>query len=201
MTASANAQQRTPQPSARERILAAYEDLLIKEGMRAATLDAVAAAAGVSKGGLLYHFKSKEALTAGLVDKLRQLAELDQEAMEADPAGCADYYVRTSVFENSVFDRTMVAATRLAQDDDKTVLDAFIDIHQRWYELILSDVIDPEIAGAVMLLGDGMYFNAAMFGMPALYDPTRKEGQVSSGSNVNIESLRKVVATMRGMSS
>jgi AcrR family transcriptional regulator len=33
------------------------------------TLDAVAAAAGVSKGGLLYHFASKEALLEGMVDR------------------------------------------------------------------------------------------------------------------------------------
>ena len=49
----------TTPTSTRERILGAYEDLLIVDGPRMATLDAVAAAAGVSKGGLLYHFKSK----------------------------------------------------------------------------------------------------------------------------------------------
>ncbi|MDD0859232.1 TetR/AcrR family transcriptional regulator [Arthrobacter alpinus] len=59
----------TTQTSTRERILGAYEDLLIVDGPRMATLDAVAAAAGVSKGGLLYHFKSKEALTEALLVK------------------------------------------------------------------------------------------------------------------------------------
>ncbi len=58
------------QPSARDRILLAFENLLINEGERSATLDAVAAAAGVSKGGLLYHFKSRDALTSGLIQKL-----------------------------------------------------------------------------------------------------------------------------------
>ena len=77
----------TTQPSARDRVLAAYEDLLIGDGPRAATLDAVAAAAGVSKGGLLYHFKSKEALTEGLLAKLRECAELDFAAMAAGPRG------------------------------------------------------------------------------------------------------------------
>ncbi len=39
--------------SARDRVLDAYETLLIEAGPAAATLDAVAAGAGVSKGGLL----------------------------------------------------------------------------------------------------------------------------------------------------
>lgn len=41
--------------NSREHILNTYVDLLIRSGERAATLDAVATAAKVSKGGLLYH--------------------------------------------------------------------------------------------------------------------------------------------------
>lgn len=145
----------------------AFEDLLIKEGERAATLDAVAAAAGVSKGGLLYHFKSREALTAGLIQKLRALAEIDLNAMAADPAGVADYYVRTSVFGGTTFDRTIVAAMRLAQGHDDGVRRAFVEIHQKWLELILQDVGDAAVARAIMLIGDGLYDSAALFGLPA----------------------------------
>jgi hypothetical protein len=49
-------------PVAREAVLDAFESLLIEVGERAATLDAVARLAGVSKGGLLYHFPNKEAM-------------------------------------------------------------------------------------------------------------------------------------------
>ena len=45
-------------PAAREAVLDAFERIIITEGERAATLDATARAAGVSKGGLLYHFGS-----------------------------------------------------------------------------------------------------------------------------------------------
>ena len=57
-------------PHAREKVLDAFESLLIAEGERAATMDAIARAAGVSKGGLLYHFASKEALEAALLIRL-----------------------------------------------------------------------------------------------------------------------------------
>jgi AcrR family transcriptional regulator len=53
----------------RDRLLDAFEGLLIAHGPRAATLDAVAAAAEVSKGGLLYHFPSKSS-TSTLVNPL-----------------------------------------------------------------------------------------------------------------------------------
>ncbi|MGO1278571.1 MAG: TetR/AcrR family transcriptional regulator, partial [Cellulosimicrobium funkei] len=51
-----------PPPAARAKVLRAFASLLVEQGERAATLEAVAERAGVSKGGLLYHFGSKDAL-------------------------------------------------------------------------------------------------------------------------------------------
>lgn len=55
--------------SSREKILDAYEALLIEEGERAASMNAIASRAGVSKGGLLYHFPDKSALIDGLLER------------------------------------------------------------------------------------------------------------------------------------
>ena len=75
--------------SAKDRILDSFEDILIKEGERAATMDAVAAAAGVSKGGLLYHFPSKEAMVEGLCARLAALTAEDAEKIGKAPEGAA----------------------------------------------------------------------------------------------------------------
>lgn len=182
----------TSQPSARARVLAAYQDLLISDGPQAATLDAVAGAAGVSKGGLLYHFKSKEALIEGLLAQLREYAEADFAAMAQAPQGCAAYYVRTSVFGNTPFDRAIVAAHRLIQGDDDSVRQVFAGLHARWYELILSDIRDPAAARAVLLLGDGMYYNAALFGFPTGVN-FGKETQDA----VTVDSLLAIVEKLR----
>lgn len=64
--ASASEPRTTRANNSREQILDAYEHLLVQAGERAATLDAVAAQAKVSKGGLLYHFGSKKALFEAL---------------------------------------------------------------------------------------------------------------------------------------
>jgi AcrR family transcriptional regulator len=69
-------------PSARDKILDATLDLIGDIGVPAVTLEGVAARAGVSKGGLLYHFRFKEQLLAAanahLVD--RRVAAREAEA-------------------------------------------------------------------------------------------------------------------------
>lgn len=102
-------------PLAREKVLDAFEAILIEDGERAATLDATAKAAGVSKGGLLYHFGSKDELEAGLVERLDRLTTMDLERMAAAEEGPVAYYVRTSVMEDDALDRVLIATTRLAQ--------------------------------------------------------------------------------------
>ena len=63
-------------------LLDAASTVVQRDGAQALTLDAVAAEAEVSKGGLLYHFKSKRDLVEGMVD--RWLAEFQREIDEAD---------------------------------------------------------------------------------------------------------------------
>ena len=73
-------------PNARERVLEAAYSVAAREGVAALTLEAVAAEAGVSKGGLLYHFHSKEQLVSAMVERLCQsLEEASARAVAADP--------------------------------------------------------------------------------------------------------------------
>ncbi|NLR96899.1 TetR/AcrR family transcriptional regulator [Rhizobium sp. P38BS-XIX] len=70
----------------RQQLLEVAARLASEKGMTAVTLDAVSGASGVSKGGLLHHFPSKNMLLEALFDSM--LAQLDaaiQEAMRADP--------------------------------------------------------------------------------------------------------------------
>lgn len=65
----------------RSQILDAAEAVVMREGVRNLTLDAVAAHAGVSKGGLLYHFRSKEDLAAAMIE--RSIAWFDDALADA----------------------------------------------------------------------------------------------------------------------
>jgi AcrR family transcriptional regulator len=151
-----------PKPAAREKILDAFESLLLDSGDRAATLDAVVERAGVSKGGLLYHFKNKEALASGLLARLLTLADADTDAMRTDPAGASVYYVRESAYEDTPLDRALIAVIRLAQASNAEARAMLSEIHHAWFELIRAEVADPSVARAIMLMGDGLYFNATL---------------------------------------
>lgn len=59
--------QQPNRPATRDRLLAAAETLARRLGPGQLSLEAVAAEAGVSKGGLLYHFPTKEKLLEALV--------------------------------------------------------------------------------------------------------------------------------------
>ena len=81
------AHHRKKQPQAvRQLLLGVAAGLCIERGASGLTLDAVAAAAGVSKGGLLHHFPSKAALLEGLLDDLiDRLDAAIHQAMLDDP--------------------------------------------------------------------------------------------------------------------
>lgn len=150
-------------PVARDAVLDAYEALLIEVGERAATLDAVAKRAGVSKGGLLYHFPSKESLISALLERLDRLAQEDVEQMKAAPDGSAVYFIRSSLWAGTPMDRALVAATRLAEVAHEETRRRFAGIQQRWLDVLAEDV-GPEVAKAVSYMGDGLYFNAMFEG-------------------------------------
>ncbi|HLU58678.1 MAG TPA: TetR/AcrR family transcriptional regulator [Pseudonocardia sp.] len=149
-------------PSARDRVLDAYETLLIEHGGAAVTLDAVAAAAGVSKGGLLYHFASKEALAAGLLDRLRERSAADAEAIRSAPEGAVAYYVRTSAPGGASpggLTRTYLAVLRLADTTaaKQAVRDALARVDADGYAALLDELGDPVLAWLAQLVGDGLY--------------------------------------------
>lgn len=149
-------------PLARERVLDAYVQILITDGERAATLDAVARAAGVSKGGLLYHFASKDDLAAALIERLLSLTDDDLDRMRQSPEHPIAYYVRTSVMEDDALDRALIAVTRLAQGGSAPASDALRESRRLWTEAIRPHVRDDTALELVMLLSDGLYFNNSL---------------------------------------
>jgi AcrR family transcriptional regulator len=149
-------------PRARESVLDAFEAILIDEGERAATMDATARAAGVSKGGLLYHFASKDALEAGLVDRLIALAEDDVESMIHAPEGPVDAFLRTSISTGGPLDRAIIAVARLAQNGNAAASTALRRIRELWEGAVRPHARDETALQLIMLVSDGLYFNHAL---------------------------------------
>lgn len=145
----------------RGRILDAFARILVEQGERAATLDAVAAAANVSKGGLLYHFGSRVALVDGLLERMVALAHADVTLMREAPEGAVAYLIRTSAISDTPFDLDYLAATRLAEGPFPQARVALTRAHEAWLAATREAVGDPVLARAIVLVSDGLYLEAA----------------------------------------
>lgn len=145
-------------------MLDAFQAILIDEGERAATMDATSRAAGVSKGGLLYHFSSKDALETGVIERLDALANADIEAMMNADEGPIAYFLRTSVMANDPLDRAILATSRLAQGGNASASAALRRVRERWGAALRPHTKDATSLDLVMLVSDGLYFNNALEG-------------------------------------
>jgi AcrR family transcriptional regulator len=153
-------------PSNRDRVLDAYETLLVDGAGVTVTLDAVAEAAAVSKGGLLYHFPSKEALVDGLCDRLRERAAADVARLRAAPEGPVAYWVRTATGEAEVgVGRTYQAVLGLAGTGQPAARAAIAEVERGWTSALEELMADPVVARVVRLVGDGLYLES-LTGLP-----------------------------------
>lgn len=177
-------------PLARERVLDAFETILIDDGERAATLEATAKAADVSKGGLLYHFASKDDLVAGLLERVENLAQDDLDRMASAPEGPIAYFLRTSVMEDAALDRALVAASRVAQGGAAAASETLRRIREAWAASLRPHVRDETALELVMLLSDGLYYNNAL-------DATGTDGSALAGPVPTGEQLEKLIALVQ----
>ncbi|NKF24255.1 TetR/AcrR family transcriptional regulator [Solimonas sp. C16B3] len=81
-------------------MLDAAEAVVVQQGAVRLTLDAVAKQAGVSKGGVMYHFPSKEALLQALVTRAMERSYIARTRLQPDSPAPGDIlraYVQASV--------------------------------------------------------------------------------------------------------
>src|SRR5438874_12300550 len=74
-----------PAVPARERILEATTTLLLERGYGATSIDEICRAAEVTKGGLFYHFDSKEKLASAAIERFFAGLVAAGEAARAEP--------------------------------------------------------------------------------------------------------------------
>lgn len=163
----------------RKRLLDAAERLVLGEGAGKLTLDAVAREAGVSKGGLLYHFPSKDALVAEMVEHLaverfeRELERKIEGSDEADGSWVRAYVEAT--FEPEDHDRNLAVQSGLfaAVANDPALLDPLRERYGALQERAENDGVDPALATIARLASDGLWF-LELFDIPAVEGELRE---------------------------
>jgi AcrR family transcriptional regulator len=143
-------------PDTRARLLDAASAVIRRDGAQALTLDAVAAEAGVSKGGLLYHFKAKRDLLDAVVARW-----LDEFQHDIDAAGGSFPvgYVRAS--DGAKAEEAGLLAALVADPD---VLLAVRERYATWQDRVVNEGGDPVEATVARLAADGLWL-ADLLGM------------------------------------
>lgn len=155
-----------PRPSKRDQILDALEDELLDVGPQAPSLEAVAARADVTKGGVLYHFSTKDALLEALLRRWAQRAEDElEDAAAVDGIAAAWLNVSSPEVGRDVrVARSLAALVR--SSPDSRLADVVTELAERWRTRLARDVGDPVLAETIRLVGDGIYY-AHLVGAPA----------------------------------
>lgn len=155
-----------PRITTRDRILNALQRILVDEGTSGVTLEKVAAEAGVSKGGLLYHFKSKTDLYDGLARRFRDLEE--ERLAEARRTGVVAAFIRASQLESEESEAALWAlftALRGTEELSEQAKDDLMFIFDGWSAALHEAIDDPVTAEIVRLVGDGLFLSA-LSGLP-----------------------------------
>jgi AcrR family transcriptional regulator len=155
-----------PEITTRDRILNALQRILVNQGSSGVTLEKVAAEAGVSKGGLLYHFKSKSDLYDGLARRFR----LQEEAniARARTTGVVETFLRVSEVESAESAAglwALLTAMRGKAELSEAAKDDVLFIFNGWSAAIHEQIEDPVTAEIVRLVGDGLFLSA-LSGVP-----------------------------------
>ncbi|SDQ39206.1 TetR/AcrR family transcriptional regulator [Thermostaphylospora chromogena] len=138
----------------RDELLDAAESLLAEQGTQALTLTAVAERAGVSKGGLLYHFNSKEALIRSLVERL--IADFDESIAAQEGDTYTERYLAATLAAIRG-DRLRRWAVVTGATGDPTLLAPLREAMTRWQREELDQEADPMAARIVRLACEGLW--------------------------------------------
>ena len=150
-------------PSSREAILDAAEAVVAADGAAHLTLDAVAERAGVSKGGLLYHFRSKEMLLEAMVDRHMQRFEtIRLQALASLPPGPGrelKAFILSVQSKCATQDQRLSCGTLAAVANSPRLLEPVRAAHRRrldWLTADSSPTLPFERAAAISLAVDGL---------------------------------------------
>ena len=158
-------------------IVQAAERVILRNGVAKTTIDEVAREASISKGGVLHHFATKEAILVGVMQHLicRFEEHIEQYRREdPDPPGA---------FTRAYLRATLAPAEScvdifLALSAAFTYTPALWELHRdsnaKWQRRVETDGIDPIKSSMVRLAADGLWL-ARIHGVDAPSEAIRPQ--------------------------
>lgn len=158
--------------SKRAAILDAAAEVIETDGVTAITFDSIAAATGITRGGILYHFQSRDELIAAIH---RHLAQRWERQLEA---ACDRPVEQTTAAERLIaYIRT--AADSATRSQLQMILDSQHTEHQKTWDDVLERWTGRRRSGATaadrpatiaLLAADGLWINEVLGTQPLSRD-------------------------------
>jgi len=164
----------------KRRILDAAERVVLRDGVGHLTLDAAAAEAGLSKGGVLYHYPARDALVAAMVTRIIEEFEHDIAAClpepgtpgAARPGVYARAYVKATLEPAAPGQERLGAAVLAAAAAEPALLIPLQEAADRWQARLVDDGLDPALATVIRLACDGLWL-CDLFGLASPHGSLR----------------------------
>lgn len=151
----------------RQAILEAANRLVQREGVARLTLEAVAQEAHLSKGGLRYHFPSKEALITGMIQDHLEAFEMElarlQERSPPGPGTWLRAYLHAT-YASSLPDLASASGMLVAIANNSALLEPLQRHYATWQARAEQDGLSAARATVIRLALDGLWF-AEVFGL------------------------------------
>lgn len=146
-------------PSSREAMLDAAQEVVLESGAGKLTLDAVARRAGVSKGGVMYNFPTKETLLKAMVERLvehnRHAHARFSASLPDRPGRSLKAYVMNSAQAMDVDDKVSGALLAALNSDPALLAPVAEYFHGRFAKLAAD--VPFERAALVYLATEGLW--------------------------------------------
>ena len=159
----------SPRTSSYDLIVDAAEDVVVEAGASHMTLEAVAARAGVSKGGLLHHFPTKEALLDAMIGRLIEKREESRKRVLDDlpdgPTRELKAYIMSGLVRDQKADR-VGAPILAALAHNPKLAEPIREIIKKRYAEFVTKGIKFERAIVFALAADGLLFHEVVSTSP-----------------------------------
>jgi AcrR family transcriptional regulator len=162
----------------REKLVQAAAQLVVSKGITRVTLEQVALEAGVSKGGLLHHFPTKQALLNGLIEQVGQVFKARLEKYmsletSGQPGRLARAYIRAS-FEYEADELQLTnAIAKVVSEFPELLQELQTDFAQLDQEM-QQDGLPAARALVIRLACDGLWFSE-LIGVSSLQESLRSQ--------------------------
>ena len=162
----------------REKLVQAAAQLVISKGITRVTLEQVALEAGVSKGGLLHHFPTKQALLNGLIEQVGQVFKARLEKFMGletcdQPGRLARAYIRAS-FEYEADELQLTNAIAKVVSEFPELLQGLQTDFLHLDQEMQKDGLPAARAIVIRLACDGLWFSE-LIGVSSLQASLRSQ--------------------------